>query len=27
LHTRKASDKAIGRHNAQGTSELAVTVH
>jgi len=27
LHTRKASDKAIGRHNAQGTPELAVTVH
>jgi hypothetical protein len=26
-HTRKASDKAVGRPDAQGTFELAVTGH
>ena len=27
MHTRKVSDKAVGRPDAQGTFELAVTGH
>jgi len=27
MHIRKASDKAIGRSDAQGTFELAITGH